>query len=99
MLFFTPTLYLILGQSGSDRKENKVDLTLINEDKELDNIGGFNSASFTIIDILDEDDNDTEEDDLNWYILVICIWLIMVLFMTYYGFLFKCGTIWMVFLT
>ena len=65
MLFFTPTLYLILGQSGSDRKENKVDLTLINEDKELDNIGGFNSASFTIIDILDEDDDDTEEDDLN----------------------------------
>ena len=47
-------------------KENKVDLTLINEDKELNNIGGFDSASFTIIDILDEDDDDTEEeDDLN----------------------------------
>ena len=92
-------MYFIPGQSGSDMKENKVDLTQINEDKELDNIGGFDSASFTIIDILDEDDDDTEEDDLNWYILVICIWLIMVLFMTYYGFLFKCGTIWMVFPT
>ena len=69
----------MLGQSGSKRKENEVNLTLVDEDEKSNVIGEFDSASFPSIDTLDEDDDDIGEDDLNWYISVICIWLTMVL--------------------
>ena len=55
----------MLGQSGSRNKENEVNLALIDEDEELNDMGGFDSASFPTIDTLDEDDNDVREDDLN----------------------------------
>ena len=32
---------------------------------------------------IDEDDDDIRDEDLSWYILVIGIWFMMVLFMTY----------------
>ncbi|RVW70587.1 hypothetical protein CK203_060636 [Vitis vinifera] len=51
--------------SGSRNKENEVNLALIDEDEELNDMGGFDSASFPTIDTLDEDDNDVREDDLN----------------------------------
>ena len=92
-------MFFTLGHSGNKRKEKEVNLTLIDEDEESNDIGEFNIASFLIIDTLDKNDDDIGDDDLNWCILVICIWVMMVLFMTYYGLLSKCGTIWMVFPT
>ena len=75
-------------------------LALNNEDGELIVKGGFYGASFSTIDTLNENDDNIEEDDLNWYILVIYIFhLWWFSFMTYNGFLSECGTIWMVFLT
>ena len=74
----------MLGQSGSRNKENEVNLALIDEDEELNDMGGFDSASFPTIDTLDEDDNDVREDDLNWYILVMYIWLMMVFFFFFF---------------
>ncbi|KAL6344276.1 hypothetical protein AAG906_037842 [Vitis piasezkii] len=47
------------------KKENEVNLALIDEDEELNYMGGFDSASFPTIDTLDEDDNNVREDDLN----------------------------------
>ena len=55
----------MLGQSGSKRKENEVNLTLVDEDEKSNVIGEFDSASFPSIDTLDENDDDIGEDDLN----------------------------------
>lgn len=46
------------------------------------------------MDTLDEDDDDDiGKEELNWYILATYIWLMIVIFVTYYNFLFNCGNI------
>ena len=78
--FFTHTFYFMLSQIGSRSKQNEVKLALNNEDGELIVKGGFYGASFSTIDTLNENDDNIEEDNLNWYILVIYILLMMVFF-------------------
>ena len=48
MEFFTPTLHFMLGQNQNKGKEKYVNLALIVEDEELNDMEGFDSASFLL---------------------------------------------------
>ena len=52
----------MLGNKGKE----EVNMAPINENEELDELGGFDSRSFPTIDTLDGDDDDIWERDLSY---------------------------------
>lgn len=55
----------MLGQNQNKGKEKYVNLALIVEDEELNDMEGFDSASFPTLDTLDENDDDIRKAYLN----------------------------------
>ena len=53
----------MLGKNGGKDKERDMNLVSINEDKELDEMEGFDSGNFPTMDTLNEDNDDTREED------------------------------------
>ncbi|KAL6321486.1 hypothetical protein AAG906_018455 [Vitis piasezkii] len=55
----------VLSTSGGKGKEKELNLTPIDEDEDLDEMGIHDSGHFPTIDTLDEDDDDLGEEDLS----------------------------------
>ena len=55
----------MLGTSGGKGKEKELNLTPIDEDEDLDEMGIHDSGHFPTIDTLDEDDDDFGKEGLS----------------------------------
>ena len=55
----------MLGTNGGKGKEKELNLTPIDEDEDLHEMGIHDSGHFPTIDTLDEDDDDLEDEDLS----------------------------------
>ena len=55
----------MLGISGGNGKEKELNLTPIDEDEDLHEMGTHDRGNFPTIDTLDEDDDDLEDEDLS----------------------------------